>query len=654
VSGLSYRRDIDGLRSLAVLPVVFNHAGFAAFPGGFVGVDIFFVISGFLITGILMREISETRFSIVSFYERRLRRILPALAVVLLTCLVAGWFILLPDQYRALGKSTAATLFFSSNIWFWRGAADYFGSGVQLEPLLHTWSLAVEEQFYVFFPLVLWGLAGWSRRVSIIVVLSLSIASFLLSVWATRAAPISNFYLTPTRVWELGLGALLALGAFPTLRARVLREAVAATGLALIAGSVVLMTDATPFPGLTALPACAGAVALIWAGSHGPSFGGRLLSLPPLVGMGLISYSLYLWHWPILVGARLTEGTSELPLPTATACVLAAFVLAWTSWRFVERPFRGRRGGLALSRAGVFALSGAASASLLCAAFGILLLKGISARLPEDVRLAYRAAVSRDALDVRCMQEGDQDAACSLGAANRPPEIVVWGDSHAGAMLPGIDAWLKSGDKSAVAFTKTACAPLLGVWRVDQGIQHRCDAHNARVLDWITAQEGVTRVILVSRWALLTEGTRQTGEEGAPALLAVSGQAPQGLASNPGLVAQGLEGVVSHLRERGIEVTILDSVPEIGFSVPEAIARLEAFGMSPPSAPSRSAFDHRNARAESILTDVSSRYGSHLVRVADVMCATDCQIAVDGRALYRDDDHLSVFGATWLMPRVLN
>jgi len=338
----TYRADIDGLRMVAVLPVVLNHAGISGFSGGFVGVDIFFVISGYLITLILTREIEESSFSIWRFYERRARRILPALFAVLAACLVAGLWVLPPNLYEALGKSVIATLGFSSNFWFWQSAGDYFSPSVELEPLLHTWSLAVEEQFYLFFPLLLWAMAGRGRRVWIIVVWAIVLGSFCLSLWMTQAHPTANFYLVPTRAWELGAGALLALGAFGRARHRAIAEGAGWIGLALIGGGILLIDAHTPFPGLAALSVVLGATLIVFANSGAPVSVGRLLAWPPFVWVGLISYSLYLWHWPILVAVRSVTRDLDLPPSTAALCVLLSIGMGWLSWRFVERPFRAR------------------------------------------------------------------------------------------------------------------------------------------------------------------------------------------------------------------------------------------------------------------------------------------------------------------------
>jgi len=256
---MNYRPDIDGLRAVAVLPVVFYHAGVAGFTGGFVGVDIFFVISGFLITSIIAPEVKEGRFSILRFYERRARRILPALFAVILASLVAGWFILVPADYDKMGQSIVSALLFVSNMWFWRNSGDYFGGATDYLPMLHTWSLAVEEQFYIFFPLLLMALHRIGRRLLLPAILVLVLGSLVLAAWATHRMPSASFYLLPTRIWELGVGSLLALGLVRAEAPRALREAAGGLGLVAVLAPVFLYDSQTPFPGLAALPPVLGA-----------------------------------------------------------------------------------------------------------------------------------------------------------------------------------------------------------------------------------------------------------------------------------------------------------------------------------------------------------------------------------------------------------
>ena len=271
---MKYRSDIDGLRAVAVLPVVFYHAGVPGFSGGFVGVDVFFVISGYLITQIIFDEMRKGQFSILSFYERRARRILPALFVVLTICLAAGWFLLFPDDYDQMARSAVSALLFSSNIWFWQNSGGYFGGTTDYLPLLHTWSLAVEEQFYIIFPLFLMALVRLGRRATSKFTLVLVIVSLSLAIWASPRMPSASFYILYTRIWELGVGSLLALHVGSIMPTRWVREILAAVGLLAILVPVTLYNSATLFPGVGALPPVFGAAALIWAGSAGTHFAG--------------------------------------------------------------------------------------------------------------------------------------------------------------------------------------------------------------------------------------------------------------------------------------------------------------------------------------------------------------------------------------------
>ncbi len=657
VSKISYRPDIDGLRAVAVVPVVLHHAGFSAVPGGFVGVDIFFVISGFLITRILTREIRDGQFSLLSFYERRARRILPALFIVLVACLAVGWFLLLPSQYDALARSTAATLLFVSNVWFWDAAGDYFGRGVELAPLLHTWSLAVEEQFYLGFPILLWVMAKQSRRFWVGVIALISLISLGLSIWATTAAPIANFYFTSMRVWELGLGALLAIGAFPALRRPLVAEVIGLIGLAIILSSIVLISDNTPFPGLMAVPPCAGAAFLIWAGMNNTTSAGRLLALRPIVWIGLISYSLYLWHWPVLVAARVQNGSADLPAMTAMICVFLSVLLAAASLYLIERPFRipASKGGF--SRASIFTGAGTGATLILGLAVILVVKEGVPSRVPAELAAKMNKFKESHYLMDACRQWEDGKEPCKIGASNQAdaePRVVVWGDSHAGSLLPGIDSWLKDNNILGEAFVKFGCPALLGVRRADMAPAHGCDTHNELVVRYIEQLPELDAVVVASRWALATEGVRVSGEEGRIAVLAATDERPTGVEDNPKHVEQGLKRLLQRLESRGIEVLIVGSIPEIGFNVPDALAGSAAFGTQLRVPPSREEFDLRNSRSYAILADAGREFDAALARPADILCDEFCRIHLDGRPLYRDDDHLSEFGANWVMPALLD
>ncbi len=362
-----YRADIDGLRAVAVLPVIAFHAGFPGFSGGFVGVDVFFVISGYLITGILAGDLAEGRYSIARFYERRARRILPALFVMMAVSAVVAHLLLMPPAFKDFSASVFAVALFLSNMLF-ISEVDYFGPSADEVPLLHTWSLAVEEQFYILFPLILWALWKLGRgRALAWGVAAITLASLVFSEWAWRHDPAASFYFLPSRAWELGAGALCAL--IPARPGKAAREVLGLAGLAAIVVAVVMLDRSYPFPSLWALLPVGGAVAVILAEG---SLAGRLLSWRPMVAVGLISYSAYLWHNPVFVFAR-AAGDREPGMLGMLGLSVLSLVLAWLSWRFIEQPFRtgGVRKALLARRWQVFAASlGGIAAFVLVALWG--------------------------------------------------------------------------------------------------------------------------------------------------------------------------------------------------------------------------------------------------------------------------------------------
>jgi peptidoglycan/LPS O-acetylase OafA/YrhL len=361
---MQYRREIDGLRAVAVVPVILFHAGFEVFSGGFVGVDVFFVISGYLITTIIHEEIREGDFSLVRFYERRIRRILPALIVVSLACIPFAWLWMLPGEFDRFSQSLVAVNIFASNFLFLR-ENGYFAAASELKPLLHTWSLAVEEQFYVLFPLFLLLTSRLGLKVSLGLLMVLAMFSLGLSEWGARSYPALNFYLLPTRAWELGAGAILAMGI--TERdgtAGWLGQVASAAGLGMIVSALFLFDRFLPTPSFWALVPVIG-TALILVFARQDTLVGKLLGWKPVVGIGLISYSAYLWHQPLFAFARirLWDGVSDWAYLALSGLAL---VVAYFSWRFVEQPFRNKS---VFSRKTIF--SSAAGCSVVLIAFGV-------------------------------------------------------------------------------------------------------------------------------------------------------------------------------------------------------------------------------------------------------------------------------------------
>src|ERR1700674_821671 len=339
-----YRPDIDGLRALAVLPVILFHANLF-FPGGFVGVDVFFVISGYLITQIIERDLQANRFSVLVFYQRRIRRIFPALFVMFAVTILTAYLFMPPLELKDFGQSLLASSAFYSNFFFFR-QSGYFAPTSEYAPLLHTWTLSVEEQFYVCWPLFLGVLtktakSKWKVPTTVFILLG----ALLLSAHWVNTHPNAAFYLLPSRAWELALGALLSFPSVSSVLARIPRKIASVASLAgiLFLGlAVVTYDNLTPLPGFAALLPCVGAALVIAAGVGGPSAGGRVLSLRPLVWTGLISYSLYLWHWPILVFGRMIAN-HKLDAAERVSFIVLIFIVAWLSWRFVESPFRNLR-----------------------------------------------------------------------------------------------------------------------------------------------------------------------------------------------------------------------------------------------------------------------------------------------------------------------
>ena len=461
---MKYRAEIDGLRALAVVPVILFHAGFDSFSGGFVGVDVFFVISGYLITTIILSEKEKGTFSLVNFYERRARRILPALFLVMLSSLPFAWLWLTPSDMKDFSQSLIATSFFVSNILF-LSETGYWGVANELKPLLHTWSLAVEEQYYLIFPLLVMLIWRFHRRWVLISFLAIFTTSLFIAHWAAYNSPTANFFLLPTRGWELAIGASIAFYFLygkrrtDTASSRsIAGEIFSAVGLLMIAYAVFVFDETVPFPSLFALVPTVGA-GLIILFSSAQTVVGQLLGSRLLVGIGLISYSAYLWHQPLFAFAR-NRSLAEPNDTVFMALAIMVLPLAYLSWRYVEKPFRTQFSRKSIFR---FALIG----SMIFVVIGVLgeVTDGFESRysdknkallsfLDYDRSEAYREGV--------CFLAEDQtysafDESC-FASSGEGDSIVLWGDSHAGALSYG---FLRN-FHNVVQLTASSCTPLVG------------------------------------------------------------------------------------------------------------------------------------------------------------------------------------------------
>ncbi|WP_296248243.1 acyltransferase family protein [Pseudomonas sp. UBA4194] len=636
MTDLAYRRDIDGLRALAVIAVVLFHFGVPGFSGGFVGVDIFFVISGYLITSIIWRERQAGRFRFVDFWERRARRILPALVVMMSACLVVGWFLLVPRDYEELGRSARYQAMFIANVLFAR-QDGYFDIDSELKPLLHTWSLAVEEQFYIVLPLLLAVLGRYLRSWRL-ALLGVALMSFALSVWQVQHASAQAFFLLPARAWELLAGSLLALA--PATRRPVadgVRQTVAAVGLGALLLAIIGYDWQTAFPGVAALLPVGGTVAIIWANAGQRTWIARLLGLPPLVAVGLISYSWYLWHWPVHVFANYAAVDGLQPLENA-GLILFSLGLGYLSWRWVETPLRRKR-WLAQPRR---MLAAAVLAMLLVGGAGQALRssEGWPSRLPEQA-LRYAQASQWRAGQRDCMFDKHSAAdqwVCHFGtsnAADTPP--LVWGDSHAAALAPALRLLGERSGKALDLASSAGCAPVAGLER-----DALCRQFNQNVRA-LLERDPNRDVVLVARWSLYLYG-----DEHGDMTYRMSGP------DAPGQLAAALGREVKALRARGSRVWLVEEVPLQRVNAPYRLSRL-AMLHRPTTGVGRPLVEHqqRQAFVHALFADLSAGDPSvRVLRPATLFCAdgVTCVAEAAGRSLYMDDNHLGDDAAGFIAP----
>lgn len=647
-----YRADIDGLRAVAVLPVVFYHAGFESFSGGFVGVDIFFVISGYLITSILIDQTESDRFSVLQFYERRVRRIFPALFAVVAFCAVASPFLLFPNDLKDFGQSVFATAGFSSNFLFWQ-ESGYFDAPAETKPLLHTWSLAVEEQFYIAFPLLILLLAKHGQRRYLRAFVIIALLSFGISLYGLSHAPEATFYLLPTRAWELLVGAALASGAVPAINHAAARNLLAVLGLLLIAYAVFGFSETTSFPGPNALYPCLGTALIVYAGAdQSPataqaSFVNRLLSLRVLVFLGLVSYSLYLWHWPLLVFARL-YALREITAAETWGVIAASLLLAIVSWRYIERPFRGQ--AALWSRGKLF--TGAGSVMAAAAVFGIAvhIADGFPGRVSEKLLRIAEVGQEVSPFYKNCSYvtpaEVRDGQLCKVGAeGSMEPSFIVWGDSHALAAVSGIDKTAKSAGQSGLFAYYIGCPPILGIRRLDKSESHWCRDFNDAVMEQIEGHDTITNIVLIARWALYSEGTGYGYVKGK-SHIADDETLEGGTAEIKRVFRSGLERTVAQLHNLGKAVFIMTQIPEVKWLVPEVLSRGAHFERAVDIRPRFEAYRKRQEFATQTFEAIARDYPVKMLRPHERLCDVEhCRIAIDGKPLYRDDDHLSHFGA---------
>lgn len=657
---MKYRPEIDGLRAIAVIAVVLFHAGIG-FPGGYIGVDVFFVISGYLITTLILRELQEGRFSLVNFWERRIRRIVPAAVVVVVAVLIMGWFLLLPSDYATLGRSAAWQSVFGANFFFWLNTG-YFSGPAEEMPLLHTWSLAVEEQFYLLFPLVLALLFRWTffRRCEVLfgflgfgLVLSL-----ILSIYTVNQSPKGTFYLLPTRAWELLSGSVIA--ALPTSslpKSRQLRSFFSWLGIGAIAFPCFVYDKYTLFPGLAALPPCLGTCLILLATNTrvcGLStlpmpLVGRILSLRPVVFVGLISYSFYLWHWPLFAFSNYWEiesllVTEKIRLAFRFVIVGVSMLLAILTWRFVESPFRKRQMGV--TRPSMFFWGIAGLVLLVTVGLIINQQHGFPSRFSERVYTYDRIGTQDRREGLICPPvelEGDGISPIpSFGkSSSLKSKMIVWGDSHARSILPAVIKAAESKDNVVYAAWHSSSPPAM---------EYICHPRHkaslgSKVPDWADAilqevkTQGIKKVLLAARWSeYFSDHNLRRKTKGVTPLVGIG---------------EALLETVRRLREYDAEVWILREVPSHTIPVPKALTLAEVFGVDPVRfACDRKGLIDLNTSLDALESDIIKE-GGRLLDLSNLLIADDGEhyrMEYDGIALYYDEHHLTQEGSRMLAP----
>lgn len=657
---MKYRAEIDGLRAIAVVPVILFHAGFELFSGGFVGVDVFFVISGYLITTILIEDIEDKRFSIINFYERRARRILPALFSVMLFCIPFAWISMFPSQMKDFSQSLAAVSLFSSNILFWR-ESGYFDAAAEEKPLLHTWSLAVEEQYYVFFPIFLITAWPFGKKWVLRVIVVMAAISFILSEWGWRNNATANFYLAPTRAWELFAGSIVA---FIIQKIGVQKSNILAfIGLVAIVFSIYYYNESIPFPSVFALPPVLGVVLIILYADK-ETVVAKFLGSKIFVGVGLVSYSAYLWHQPLFSFARI-KIQSEPSHVLMSALAVSSLALGYLSYRFIERPFRKPEN---FNRKQIFVFSFLGASTFVLIGVGIHLQNGEVGKF-SDIPV-FETKSGRLVNTRRCDSKIlDNVADCRIFGPGFDPEVLLIGDSHAGAIALSLQKSLEDyGKISAMQITMGGCTPIKNVSINSKHFFNDCIKTNRYVYEELISS--FKFVIVMSRWTAHLSGlTGFDNQEGGKEEALFDGSEFNEL----GYLINGEFGtdkdILLKMYKESLEsisnvttLVLVYPVPEAGWNVPEKILHWlidnpQLVNDVPESLASteHSIFIARNSLVYELFDELD--FPVIRVKPEDLFCntfiANRCIAHLNGVPLYYDDDHLSSLGARMLVELIM-
>lgn len=619
---LSYRSDIDGLRALAVIPVVLFHLGLPL-RGGFVGVDVFFVISGYLITSIIASDLATGQFSLALFYERRILRILPALFTVLTVATALAFFHLLPEDFIYFGEVLSATTGFASNILFWM-KAGYFEPDSNYVPLLHTWSLAVEEQFYIIFPLLLMAFAakpGFWRKAA---VLTLCVISFTVSCLLLAKFSSFVFYNLPTRAWELLAGSILALGYVPALKNTKVMNALSLCGIVFIAAAVLLFKSNMPFPGYSAALPVLGAALIIYTGREGTYLGQRLLSLKPAIFFGKISYSLYLWHWPVIVFFKYAAPW-KLNMAWMGVLFFVCVGLSYLSWRFIEQPARTQQ---SLRGKKLFLVTAVACGIFIALGLMIARSNGLPERFDKNVRELADIEPLPTLPEIDIKQAAGYKAI--LGDEKDRESFILWGDSHAAATRDGFDRLARENHIKGYNLGYRACMPSV---QDISSMEDRCQEISRGTMQFLSEHPDIKTIVLVARWSAyvdLLERSHKKGKE-----------------PHDKPFEFYLGALIDTFKAQGKKVVIVTEAPV----APEQKIRLYLIRQMRFGDPSKLFIpleEHlkQQAQVDAALMSLKKTHDFKLIDISKTMCQDGrCAMMGDGETYYKDDDHLSVYGS---------
>jgi peptidoglycan/LPS O-acetylase OafA/YrhL len=662
---LRYRPEIDGLRALAVVPVILFHAGLDLFSGGFVGVDVFFVISGYLITTIIINELDQGKFSVVTFYERRARRILPALFFVILVTLPFAWMWLTPRDMKDFAQSLAAVATFSSNILFLL-ESGYFDTSAELKPLLHTWSLAVEEQYYIFFPLLLMLTWRFGRRWTLAVLAVIFVFSFSLGQWAAYNQPSAAFYLLPTRGWELLVGAFAAfyLQKRDHIKSQYFNQVASLLGVLLVAYAVFAFDKRTPFPTFYTLVPTIGTALIIFSAVKG-TITNTLLSTKIMVGIGLISYSAYLWHQPMFALVR-HRSLNEPSITLLLTLGALSLTLAYFSWKYIETPFRNK---VKYNRKKIFTYSGIGIALLI--GLGVLghLKNGVLHDYDDATKKMLMPELGFTDKQKSCHREGSDYAplvsSCILGDENHVVGALI-GDSHGYAVSTAIEDEAAKQNIGLYQMTFNGCPTAGSVYRVDFNADNKCAEFNADVEQFIIHDDKIKNVVMVSRWTQFLTGTGFNNTEGGiEKSTALIDNVANGVRErNPDdirlekLKKKTISAITAYLNA-GKKVILVYPVPEVGWAAPEYVAKQTLFGEKGfVTSTSYALFKERNKVAFETLDAIPDQENLTRIYPDKLLCNTyqkdRCVFVLNGEPLYFDNNHLSKSGAKIIVDEALS